>query len=179
MLWAWPVFALIIAVVLRRPLSQALSRTAQQGEGAHRRQRTNPGGDPCPLKTFVTRPPPALDDPRHSLRAPAHQLTAASASPPPSTQTSRPAGACPSRARSWGHQRSTAVTPVICRCVPAGQHFAAQDHDRCPIFQAGHADSIPVTRSARSRREPARRPILEPANLSHSRHSHRLEQARA
>jgi hypothetical protein len=44
---------------------------------------------------------------------------------------------CPPRAASHGHQRSIAVIPVISRCVPVGQHFAGQDHDRCPTFQAG------------------------------------------
>jgi hypothetical protein len=52
--------------------------------------------------------------------------------------------ACPLRAPSHGHQGSTTVTPVTCRRVPASQISAAQDHDRGPIFQAGHAGLIPV-----------------------------------
>ncbi len=56
------------------------------------------------------------------------------------------ASACPPRTPSQGHQESTAVTHVACRWVPAGQQLAVQSHDRCPTFQAGHADSLPVFR---------------------------------
>lgn len=67
------------------------------------------------------------------------------ATAPAKTETYVPRpSACPPHAPSHGHQRSIAVTLVICRWVPAGQHFAGQGHDRCPTFQAGHVGVIRV-----------------------------------
>lgn len=45
--------------------------------------------------------------------------------------------------RSHGHQRSITVTRVICRRVPAGQHFTGQGHDPSPDLPSWPCSSIP------------------------------------
>ena len=109
----------------------------------HRRSRPRPVGQVVHRErcsTWPTSPRPASKQARRRDGIPTPGRRPCSKQHP---ACNRSGPRVPPRARSQGHQRSITVTSVLCYWISANQHFAGQDHDPCPIFQAGHADGFP------------------------------------
>ena len=114
------------AQVSRRVAARGIADRGLVGQVVHRER----------CSTWPTSPRPASKQARRRDGIPTPGRRPA-ASQHPACNRSGPR--VPPRARSQGHRRSITVTSVHCYWISAGQHFAGQDHDPCPIFQAGHA----------------------------------------
>ena len=83
-----------------------------------------------------------------------------------------PAGPCPPRARSHGHDGSTTVTPVTCPPITADQLNAGQRLDHCPISKLAIGVRLPVVRSAPPTVQPGDSRAIRPPAPGPGLHSH-------